>query len=246
MKKCLLVVAILFLIDTAYGINKVPTPFKVGEYMEFEIRLFGKTVAIQKVWVKGIVEVRGRKCYHILADIQTVPWVSRLYHLHDIANEYIDVKTLLPLKIRTKIKEGKWINNVKIDVHQKYHFLRYKDKRKKVKVKYKGEVVGLISMIYYARTLDPKKNEKITFTLSNGSKIVYVNVTVEDTEAKLYLKDLKKEFTAILYRQHGGRNVELWISRDKYRLPIRMISVKLKLAGYGITNIEAWLTKHKA
>ncbi len=248
MKKIIITVLILFLsYNISYGLKKIKPPFKVGEYMEFQVRLFNSTVAIQKIWVKGIVNINGRKCYHIKADIETIPWVSKIYHLHDIASEYLDVNTLLPVRIRTKIKEGTWTNTVKIDIYEKEKILHYRDtkKNKNKKIKYKGDVVGLISMLYYAHIIIPKKNEKVTFTLSNGDKIEYVDVVVKNTKAKLYLKKLKKKFKAFLYEQKGGRNVALWISTGKYRLPIRMISIRLKLAGYGITNIEAWLTKHK-
>ncbi len=248
MRKIITTIIILFLcLNSVYGLKKIKPPFKVGEYMEFDVKLFNTTVAIQKAWVKSIVDIDGRKCYHIKADIETVPWVSKMYHLHDIANEYLDVNTLRPVRIRTKIKEGKYTNTVKIDIYEKEKILHYRDTRKNKdkKIKYEGEVVGLISMLYYSRTLVPKKKEKIKFTLSNGDKIEYINIVVKSTKAKLYLKKLKKKFKAFLYEQKGGRNVALWISTGKYRLPIRMISIRLKLAGYGITNIEAWLTKHR-
>lgn len=247
-KGFLLLLLIVLLSSTLNAIERSSVPFKVGEYMEFEVRLFNRPVAIQKVWVKGIVEINGRKCYHIKADIETVKMVSMIYHLHDIANEYIDVETLLPVRIRTKIKEGSWTNTVKIDIDRKNKILHYRDtkKNKNKKIAYKGEVVGLISLLYYARTLKPKKKEKVKFTLSNGDKIQYIDTVVKDTKSKLYIKKLKKHFKSFLYRQLGGRNVALWISNDKRRLPIRMISVRLKLKGYGITNIEAWLRKYKA
>lgn len=248
MKKILITLLLSGLIlNTGFAYKKVPTPFKVGEYMEFEVKVFKTTVAIQKVWVKGIVNIDGKKYYHIRADIETVKWVSRIYHLHDVVNEYIDVDTLYPVKIRTKIKEGSWTNTVKIDIDRKNKILRYRDTKKgrDKKINYKGEVLGLISMLYYARILVPEKDEKVTFVLSNGRKIEYVNAVVADTGAALYMKKLKKKFTAFLYKQIGGRNVALWISKDKHRLPIRMISMRLKLAGYGITNIEAWLKKYK-
>ncbi|MDD5067493.1 MAG: DUF3108 domain-containing protein [bacterium] len=230
--------------QTLSAYKTVPVPFKVGEYMEFNVRLFNKTVAVQKVWVKDIVEVNGVSCYHIYADIETVPVVSAVYRLHDQANEYIDVNTLHPVKIYTKIKEGSWTNTIQMDISQEKKTIHYVDKRSDKEIKYDGDVLGLISLLFFTRTVVPDKNEKITFTLSNGDRIDYINAVVSDVANKLSVKELKKVFKAILYNQIGGRNVALWIGTDKYRLPIRMISVRLKLAGYGITNIEAWLVKH--
>ncbi len=243
-----IVALLLILISFLSPINaykRIPKPFKVGEFMQFEIKLFNVTVGILKVWIKGIVKIKSKKCFHIYADIETVPWVSKIYHLHDIVNAYIDVKTLYPIRIRTKIKEGSWTNTVKIDINREKKELHYKDKRKDKILKYKGEVLGLVSLIYYARTLQPKKGEKIRFTLSNGDKIVYIDAVVKSLNDIQYVSKMKRKFKAILYEQIGGRNVALWISTDKYRIPIRMISVRLKLAGYGITNIEAWITKFK-
>jgi len=247
MKKICIFIILLFLwISKIFAYTTIPAPFEVGEYMEFEVRAFGVTVAVQKVWVENIVKISNRKCYHIIADIETVPWVSKIYHLHDIAHEYIDVKTLRPVAIRTKIKEGSWTNTVTIDIYEDKNMLRYRDtkKAKDKMIKYEGNVLGLISLLYYARSITPEKGEKIKFTLSNGDKINYVDVVVKSVNSPLYLKKLKKKFKAFLYEQQGGKNVALWISNDKLRLPIRMISVKIKIAGKGITNIEGWLTKY--
>ncbi|MBU1077079.1 MAG: DUF3108 domain-containing protein [Spirochaetes bacterium] len=247
-QKFLMVLLIVsFCSVSLYALEKAPVPFKVGEYMEFEVRVFNTSVAIQKVWVKGIVDIAGKKCFHIKADIETVKWVSKIYHLHDVVDEYIDVNTLFPYQIKTKIEEGSWTNTVQIDIDRDKKILRYRDskKGKDKEMEYKGEVVGLISMLYYARTIKPKKNEKVTFVLSNGDKIETIDAIVEDTKSKLTIKKMKKKFQAFLYKQVGGRNVALWISNDDLRLPIRMISIRLKLAGYGITNIEAWLNEYK-
>lgn len=244
MKKLSLLIFLIILTSPLYAYKNIPAPFKVGETMEFEVRVFNITAAIQKVWVKEIVEVNGVSCYHIIADIETIPIISRIYHLHDVSHEYIDVNTLYPVKIETKIKEGNWTNTVNININQKEKVLRYVDKRTDKEIKYEGNVVGLISLLYLARTMVPTKNEKITFVLSNQDKVEYIDAVVDDTANQLYVKAFKKKFKCFLYNQIGGRNVGLWISQDPYRLPVRMISVKIQFKGHPITNIEGWLTKH--
>jgi hypothetical protein len=244
-KKYWIIFGTIFLLNKfLFSYKIIPTPFKVGEYMEFDVRLFNMTVAIQKVWVKAIVEIEGKKCYHIHSDIETVPFVSKIYHLHDIIDSYIEVDTLYPIKIETKIKEGSWTNLVRININREKKELHYVDKRSDKILKYDGEVLGLDSLIFFARRIEPQKNEKIKFVLSNGDRIITVDSVVLSVNDTQYIPKLNKKFEAILYQQIGDREVALWISKDKYRLPIRMISVRLKLAGYGITNIEAWITKH--
>lgn len=246
MKKSILIILVTIIIPySAFSFTRIAPPFKVGEYLEFEVRVFNTTVAVQKAWVKEIVDVDGIKCYHILADIETKDWIKKItsYKLHDIANEYIDVNTLLPVKIFSKIHEGSWTNNINIKIDRNKKILYYIDKRSNKQISYKGEVVGLISLLYYSRTLVPQKDEKITFVLSNADRIEYIDSNVESINAPLFVKDLNTNFISFLYKQIGGRDVSLWISQDENRLPIRMISMKLTLAGYGITNIEAWLTK---
>jgi hypothetical protein len=246
---------IIFLLLVLFAVSIIPQPlqaykrieqpFKVGEFMQFEIKLANISVAILKVWIKGITKVNNTECYHIYADVQTVKWVSKIYHLHDKINAYIDKKTLYPVRIRTKIKEGSWTNTIKIDIDRAKKELHYVDKRKDKIVKYEGEVLGLVSLIYYARTMVPSKGEKIKFVVSNGDKINYIDTVVKSIDDSQYAPKLRKKFKAFLYEQIGGKNVALWISRDPFRIPVRMISVRLKLAGYGITNIEAWITKFK-
>ncbi len=248
MKKFLFIVfAIFFFCNSIFGFKKIDVPFKVGEYLEFEVKLFNTTVAIQKIWVKGIVTVRGKKCYHLHADIETVGWVSSIYHLHDIFDEYIELDTLRPIRIKAKKKEGKWTNTVQSEIFRKEKYIHYTDTRHNhnKKIPYKGDLVGMVSILFFARTFTPEKNEKLSILLSVDDKLYPITVVTMDTHASLYIKKLKKKFKTFFYQQIGGRNVALWISNDKRRLPVRLISVKLKLAGRGITSVEAWLRKYK-
>ncbi len=245
MRKIFISVLLLFLVNSLFAYKIKKMRIGIGEYMEFKVKVFGGTVAIQKLKVLGIVTVKGKKCYKIKADIRTTKLISQFYELHDVAYEYLDVNTLTPVKIYSKIKEGKWTNTVYIDVDNDKQQMHYKDKRSDKILKYKGTALGLISLIYYARAMVPEKGEKVTFVISNKDKIEYIHSIVKSTDAKIYLKKLRKRFIAYLYEQQGGRNVALWISKGKHRLPVRMISMKIKIAGKGITNIEAWLVKYK-
>lgn len=248
MKKYFILFFLFFsFLSSVYGYDKIKVPFKTGEYLEYEVQLFSKTVAIQKVWVLGIVDVNGQQCYHIRADVETVPWVSKVYHLHDVFNEYLEVDTLRPVKIEGKKKEGNWTNTVFSDIDRKNKIIHFRDTRnaKDTDIPYQGDVVGLVSILFYARTYTPVKNEQFTIGLCIDDKIEYVTVVAKETTESLFIKQLKKKFITFLYQQVGGRNVGLWISNDNNRLPVRLISVRLKLAGYGITNIEAWLSKYK-
>ncbi len=219
--------------------KKITAPFKVGEYLEYEVKLFNKTIAIQKVWVKGIVTMKGKKCYHIKADIETVKWVSMIYHLHDVFDEYIEIDTLLPIRIKAKKKEGSWTNTVITDIDHKNKIAHIKMTRKNRKYtkKYNGELVGIVSVLFYARTFTPKKNEKYTIGIAIDHKIKYLTVVAKDINATIYLKKLNKKFRTYLYQQVGGKNVALWITNDKNRLPVKLRSVELKFAGYVITSI---------
>ena len=245
MKFRIAVIGIIIFITNAYGYNITHTQFKVGEYLEHEIKVFGVKVAIQKVWIEEIVEIRGYKCYKVKVDIETLPWFSTFYHLHDVSWEYIDVNDLCPVKIYSKIKEGKWTNTVYIEVDKKRKIFHYKDKRSDRKIKYKDRAWGLVSLVFWLRAVTPKKGEKFEFLVSNKDKLITVKGRAVDTDAEVYIKPLRKKFKCYYYKQEGKSDIGIWISKDKNRLPVRMLSVQLKVAGYGLIKMEALLRKYK-
>lgn len=207
---------------TLYGYKKITPPFRVGEYIEYEISALGIPVATQKTRVVKITNINSIPVYHIHTEIKTLPMISKIYKLHDEIDTYISTETLLPVKIHSIIREGSWRNEVIIDIDQEKGKAFYQDKKRgNIKLKFKGKLVGLVSVLYFLRSIIPKKNEIIKFAVSKKREIAYVSAKVKDLNQKLYVKALnrKKRISTTYFVEKGKQKAGIWITNDKYRVP---------------------------
>ena len=223
---------------TLYGYKKIPAPFKVGEYIEYKISALGIPVALQKTKIVKITNIDSIPVYHIHTEIETLPVISKIYYLHDIIDTYINTNTYLPVKICTKIREGKWRNKVIIDIEQDKGIALYKDKKGEKKLRFKGKLVGLISVLYFLRSILPQKGEVIKLAVSKKREVIYI---------KMHIKPLskKKPISTIHYVEKGKEQAGIWITNDEYRVPVKIVSVIIPIGDYGVITVVNKLKKYK-
>ena len=76
-KKVLFLLLIIFFISNQiFAYKTIETPFKVGEYLEYEVKIFNTVVAVQKVWVKGIEVVNGVSCLKLTVS-DAIIWLAQ-------------------------------------------------------------------------------------------------------------------------------------------------------------------------
>lgn len=234
--------------STLYGYKRIAPPFKVGEYIEYEISALGIPVAIQKTKVVKITNIGSIPVYHIHTEIKTLPMISKIYKLHDEIDTYISTETLLPVKIHSRIREGSWRNEVIIEIDQKKGKAFYQDKRRgNQELKFKGKLVGLVSVLYFLRSIIPQKDEIIKFAVSKKKEIIYVSARVKDLDKKLYVKALnrKKRLSTTYFVEEGKQKAGIWITNDKYRVPVKIVSVIIPIGDYGVITFINKLKKFK-
>lgn len=234
---------IIFTISKSFSYEFTKPPFKVGEYLEYEIYALGIKVATQKMKIVKITNINERECYFIKTDIETIPAISKIYHLHDTIETYIDVNTVLPVLIITKIKEGKWRNDIKIEINQEEGYLIYSDIKGKKKLEFKGNIVGLDSILYFLRCIKPENNENLEFVISKKREIEYLKAKALLNYEKMYIKPLKK-YVNTTYYMEINKNAFIWVTEDESRLPVRIKSIMIPIGDYGLISFINKLTKY--
>lgn len=231
----------------AYELLK-PVPFKVGETLEYDIEFLRIKVARQKSKVVKITNINNIPVYHIHTDIKAVPAISKIYNLHDIIDTYINTNTLLPVKIYTKVQEGKWRNLVNIMIDQDEEILYYKDKKVNKKIKFDGPLIGLDSALYFLRSIQPEKDETIKLAISKKREVDYVGAKVKSLKYKLSVTkqlDKKGYVYTIFYAQEGQKDVGMWVTNDARRIPVKLSSVIIPVGDYGSIKFISELIKYK-
>ena len=112
---------IIFLISTPLSVSQTEAeelPFLVGERASYYVEFGRLKVGTVSAEIIELIEMNGRKVYHILTRSQSTRWVSRIYPVDNTIHTYIDAHTLLPIKIERFIEEGLTKTHIIIHIDQ--------------------------------------------------------------------------------------------------------------------------------
>ena len=80
----------------------------VGERLSFQGLWFGLPVGSGWIEVRGLVNVAGRRAYHVEAQGDSNALLSSFYPIHDVIHSYLDANTLMPLRFEKSQHEGQY------------------------------------------------------------------------------------------------------------------------------------------
>lgn len=178
--------------------------------------------------VKEIVELEGRRAYHIEAQGHSNELLSAFYPIHDVIHSYLDAETLQPLRFEKSQREGHYRADEVVVFDQGSRRATYRSLlNQSVKdIELPGEVQDLISALYWFRNQPLRFDETLTLDLYTDEKIYRTDVAVG---APFLLELLKRgtfrcfavepqaSFKGLLVKR--GR---LWayVTADEHRLPL--------------------------
>jgi hypothetical protein len=223
----------------------VNPPFKVGEWLQFELHYGAITAGYSSLEVKQdtasdllLVEGKG----------WTVGMFKWFFRVEDDYKTYISRVTLQPRYFERDVYEGGYTINRKID------FNRNIDSATVYDIKYDKDTTlaitpttgDMISSFYYARTFSAD-------TLNSGD-LLHFDVLMDSEIFKFALKFLGREIIETKFgtikclkfspRVQGGRvfkddkSVLLWVTDDRNKIPVRIQSalrvgsIKIDLDGF--------------
>jgi len=235
MKRCLKVLSVILIlvsIVTIYNLfgesrtRIVPNnAFKVGEKLTFSMGWGPIKAGVSTMEVKEIVEVNGRKAYHIVSEMRTNKFFDRIYKIRDINETFIDVEGIYPLKYKKDIHEGKYEKKRETIFLQDKNIAIYKKKE----IPVAPYVQDVLSAYYYVRTKDLMIGYSLILDVNNNGK-----------NYKLKVKILKKEristpagkFDTILIEPIliEGKSLKeeerllMWLTDDENKVPVKIKS----------------------
>ncbi len=221
------------LTDSVFAYNIKPMKLKRGDTFIYDITVLNAKVATQKIVVKGITNIDGLDCYFIYTRIKTTPLVSSIYKVDDRIYTYISTNNMLPVLIKTVINEGTWHNRITIIISHKNKTVRYLDNRIDKVYKFKDKFFGLVSVLFYIREITPEEDEEIKVTVHNKKKIVPLTARAKYLQKKKRFKinRKRKSYNIIRYKEINTDEAEIWITNDEYRLPVKLVSIKIPVFG---------------
>ena len=204
-----------------------PQPL-VGERLGFHGRWFGIPVGFGWIEVKEILEVEGRRAYHIEAQGHTNQVLSKLYPIHDIIHSYLDVETLKPLRFEKRQHEGHYRADEVVTFNLATAKASYRSllNQSTKEIDLPGDFQDLISALYWLRAQPVEPGQTITMNLYTDEKIYRTDIQVTELTLLELLKrgtfaclviEPKATFKGLLVKR--GR---LWayVTADAHRLPL--------------------------
>lgn len=236
------------LAGTGQSVEK-PVPFAVGEKLVFALKFMGIQAGVGEFGIQDIVEVRGRKCYRIVAKAYDIPPFSWIHRFEDRVESFMDVERLHTLRIVKSIREGGYEKDETLEFDQEKHVVTYIDKNGKTE---KTEPIppdcqDFLSAFFYFRTqpIEVGKNPSVKVHADGKNWDFTVKVVGKEAVKTLLGKQecfVVKPFMQFdaVFKQRG--DVTMYVSQDHRLLPVYMKADAMKGAIYA-TLIEVVLPK---
>ena len=229
-------------------LGETEVPFHVGEKLSYDIKLWRMKVGEMTSIVKEKVVINGHETYRIVVDIKSVGLAAKMYTLKDKLHIYLDTDTLELRKTERYLHEGNWQAYVNIDFDntgsQALFSLRRGGKDGPITnsklIKLPRQTLDATSLAYFIRAteLDGRRTLNLNILYETEPKEVGVGLMPKE---EVRLKGLGS-FTTYVLRQLNHGDITLWLSDDERRLPVKIVAASIKIAGWKVIDLLAYLT----
>jgi hypothetical protein len=250
--------AVVLIVSAGFAYQALPkrvnTAFIKGENLTYRVYydaiLTGKVTAgeLQFIVNEGSRVINGRNTHHVQALGKTKGAFNLFYKVDDRYETYLDEESLLPRFFVRRVDEGGYIIRQNVTFHQEKKKATFQDlKRGRTSIIETPENIhDVLSMIYYARTLDlanAKTGDSYTFnfviddTVYASSMEILGRETIRTSMGHVRCIKIKPGLiTGNVFKDKYA--MELYISDDRNKLPILMKTgvvvgnVKMELVSY--------------
>lgn len=220
----------------------------VGESLVYSVRWLGLEVGRGEAEVKEIVEIRGRKAYHIIVNVRSAPILDWIYKVRDVHHSYIDVERFHSLRYEKILKEGHYRADEVMEYDQEQHVGRYYSRKNQSRKEMliPPDVQDQLSCGFWFRLQEIHPGSRIFIPVNADEKnwdleVKVLNPTEVRVPALGAVKALEVEpeiqFQGIFVKRGKIRG---WMGLDEQRIPLKM-RVKIPILG----SISAVLVKYR-
>jgi hypothetical protein len=200
----------------------------LGERLSFHGRWLAIPIGSGWLEVKEIIEVEGRRAYHIEVQGHSNDVLSAFYPIHDVIHSYVDVDTLRPLRFEKHQREGHYRAEEVVTFDYGARLATYRSllNGSVKEIPLPDEFQDLISALYWFRAQPSRHERMLTLNLYTDEKIYQTEIDVKPPMLLELLKrgtfpclivEPKASFKGLLVKR--GR---LWayLTADEHRLPL--------------------------
>ena len=218
-------------------------PLKTAEELEYNVEWLGVAVGNITLQIKGIENVDGFECYHIVAHTQPNSFFGAFYDVEYTVHTYIDSRSFLTrLFEKTRRMGGKSIHEI-IDFDRQRNKISYKSEGSAPKLLVStqrpeldsvvrptkdiaSDTQDLFSSLYYLRGKDIKEDQDYALSIYYGDRNWDVTFHVD----RPFLKEIRKLGSCQVFKVRlssqlnnyilGYPDIAVYFTADARRVPI--------------------------
>lgn len=211
------------------------TAFTVGEILTYEVSFGFVSAGEAKMSIPEIVRYENRDCYHILSEVKTSDFFSKIFRVQDRVESFMDVAGLFPWRYEKHIREGKY----KADRSAVFDHRRGLAFSGKDTIKITPYTQDVLSIIYFLRTQDLHIDQRLAIDNYEDKKLFPLTVQVIKKE-RIGVNAGKFDCLLVEPGLRAGSFIEqkgkmwIWFSNDQRKIPVK---IKSKVS-FGSINME--------
>jgi len=233
------VLCLCILVAAAPGMSvladEASRPFQPGEKLIFELKWTVIPAGKATLEVKPITQVDGNNAYHFRMSAKSNRFVDQFYKVRDRIDGYTNMDITRSVFYAKRQREGKTRKNVHVKFDwdsQTAEYTEFIKRAKKRHIELKPGAFDPLSIFYYTRMLAVQVGETLERPVTDGKKCVIgkakivrrekIIVPAGEFDTFLMVPDL--QHVGGVFKKSKNAKIELWVSADDRRLPIKLRS----------------------
>jgi len=209
-----------------------PLPFSPGEKLVYEVRWEQVPVAQVRLEVCPYQQIQGEQAFHFAFWARTYPALDLLYRVDGHIEAFTDIDVTRSLRLTKDMHEGHSRRVYRVDFDWDRGSATYvNEEGKKRRMALAEGTLDLLSVLYYARSLDLEEGMVVARSLCSGKKTLVVSARVEKRESILVGSRLRSAFLIVpdvrkagkIFKKSKKPELCLWISDDEERIPLKVV-----------------------
>lgn len=155
-----------------FSFNKT---LNIGEVLEYEASFSNFNAGEGTLKNFGIEKIRGVETYHVQFRANTKGLTDKIFPIRDIIDLWLDKNTLLPLRVKSSIREGRYHKEEDIYFFQEENYLLKNNK----KILLKENTHSPFSLFYFFRGISKENFNKKKLNVLQGNKIEALEINLK-------------------------------------------------------------------
>ena len=208
-------------------------PFQTGERLTYVLKWEAIPAGEAVLEILPPVNVAGAQCFHFTLKASTNAFVDLFYKVRDCVDAFADCDLQASRLFLKQQKEGPTQRNVRVEFDWGSRQATYSNfGRMRPAVALLPGTLDPLSALYFCRSQDPARSERILRPVTDGKKCVIGRARILGRRSistpcgtyDAYLLEPDLAHVGGVFKKSPGAKIKVWISADQRRLPVRVES----------------------